>query len=128
MSGPALYFILSSTALVFEEQAVKLGSPLTKWFARKQGYFCKQWESPVVESLFMREGTKMVLFDQKIPKIIPKVLHSDGDATSDSRDLPWHEVKNYTLKSQGVKASQLLTQDATRNKVLKESKDQILNC
>lgn len=115
MFGPALYFILSSTALVFEEQAVKLGSPLTKWFARKQCYFCKQWESPVVESLFMREGTKMVLFDKKIPKIIPKVLHSDGDATSDSCDLTWHEVKNYTLKSQGVKASQLLTQDATRN-------------
>lgn len=99
MSGPALYFILSCIPLVFEEQVVKLGSPLTKWFARKQGYFCKQWESPVVEYLFMSEEKKMGLFDQKISKIIPKGLHSDGDATSDSCDLPWHEVNNYTLKS-----------------------------
>lgn len=48
--------------------------------------------------------------------------------TSESCYLPWHDVKNYTLKSQGVKDSQLLTQDATRNKVLEKSKDQTLNC
>lgn len=76
LSGPALYFILSCIPLVFEEQVVKLGSPFTKWFARKQVYFCKQWESPVVE-LFMKEKKKMGLFDKKKSKIIPKSHHSD---------------------------------------------------
>lgn len=42
-------------------------------------------------------------------------------------DLPWHEVKNYTLKPQRVKDSQLHTQDVTRNKAVEENKDQILN-
>lgn len=66
MSGPARYFILSCIPLVFEEQVVKLGSPLTKWFTRKQGYFCKQWKSPVVEYLFTREENKTRLFRKKI--------------------------------------------------------------
>lgn len=99
MSGPALYFILSCIPLVFEEQAVKIGSPLTKRFVRKQDYFCKQWESSVAEYLFTREEKKTGLFDQKISKIIQKGLRSDGNATGGSHDLSWHKVNDYTLKS-----------------------------
>lgn len=84
MSGPALYFILSCIPLVFEEQVVRLGSPLTKWFARKQGYFCKQWKSPIAESLFVREEKKMWLFDKKKKK--KAILNS-------------HEMPQVTVKS-----------------------------
>lgn len=94
LSGPALYFILSCIPLVFEEQAAKLGSLLTKLFTRKQDYFCKQWKSPVVEYLFTREENKMRLFGEKI---MSKGLHSDGDATVMLwSTLVWGKKKLYT--------------------------------
>lgn len=126
LSGPALYFILSCIPSVFEEQVVKLGSRLTKWFTSKQGYFCKQWESPVVEYLFIREENKMRLFEKK-KKSCQKVF-TVMEMPQWCCDLHWHEVQNNTSKFQKAKDSQFHTQDVTRNKVVEENKDQILNC